>query len=123
MHLLNLQCVGLPMSNQYYWPAEAQRQHMRKTKLERELCNFGSLSKQFEEVFFKKYDYSSPLTTENLTIKMALDVNVCLKALSASFCQYRSHTTDTSVKDLERQIDVSNWKFCDCLQIMNCVPA
>lgn len=38
---------------------------------------------------------------------MALDVNVCLKALSASFCQYRSHTTEQSVKDLERHIDVS----------------
>ncbi|KAJ7379243.1 hypothetical protein OS493_017752 [Desmophyllum pertusum] len=37
---------------------------------------------------------------------MSLDVTACLKALSAAFCQYRSHTTDQNTKDLERQIDV-----------------
>lgn len=38
---------------------------------------------------------------------MSLDVTACLKALSSAFCQYRSHTTDHNIKDLERQIDVS----------------
>ncbi|XP_031552269.1 protein CIP2A homolog [Actinia tenebrosa] len=37
---------------------------------------------------------------------MALDVTVCLKGLSSAFCQYRFHTTEQTVKDLERQVDV-----------------
>ncbi|XP_032237786.1 protein CIP2A homolog isoform X2 [Nematostella vectensis] len=37
---------------------------------------------------------------------MALDVNACLKALAAAFSQYRARSTDQTVKDLERQIDV-----------------
>ena len=43
---------------------------------------------------------------------MSLDITACLKALSAAFCQYRNHTSESTARDLERQIDVS---FSSCL--------
>ena len=49
----------------------------------------------------------SQLTELLFSSSMSLDITACLKALSTAFCQYRSHTSEHTAKDLERQIDVS----------------
>ena len=83
---------------------------MRQTTPSGNFCKFQLLVdfKSIAVDFRLKNVIFTPLRAHNLKIVMALDVNVCLKALSAAFCQYRGHTTDQSAKDLERQIDVSS---------------